>query len=206
MDEQERPGLRAQKKRRTQDAILRAAFGLFAQKGYDAVSVEEIAAAAEVAPRTFYRYFPTKEDAVFFAPDAQAALKRAFAQAPEGENDVERVVRAMTAAMTSRSPEHEARMYKLIEATPALQARIFQMMWDTQDALVDGLLGPGPRTEEAQFRALIITQTVTHAVRVVYLRWIRSGQQGSLSAECKRAIAVLRDAFGPLPRKARRAP
>lgn len=55
---------RSRKKRATTDAIRRAALGLFMDRGFDAVSVEEVAEAADVAPSTVYRHFPTKEDLV----------------------------------------------------------------------------------------------------------------------------------------------
>lgn len=59
-----RPGLRELKKAHTRAAILREAMRLFAEKGYQGTTVEEIAAAAEVTHTTVFRYFPTKEDLV----------------------------------------------------------------------------------------------------------------------------------------------
>jgi AcrR family transcriptional regulator len=59
-------GLRARKKAKTQAAIQQAALVLFREKGYAATTVEQIAAAAEVSPSTFYRYFETKEDVALF--------------------------------------------------------------------------------------------------------------------------------------------
>ena len=100
-------GLRERKKAKTRAAIQRHALRLFREQGYEATTVEQIAAAAEVSPSTFFRYFPTKEDVVLYdaidplfitAFEAQpaelspiqamrGALQRVFASLPAEELD-----------------------------------------------------------------------------------------------------------------------
>jgi AcrR family transcriptional regulator len=77
------PGLRERKKARTRASIREHALRLFRENGYQRTTVEQIAAAAEVSPSTFFRYFPTKEDLVL-QDDMDTRMVEAFERQPPG--------------------------------------------------------------------------------------------------------------------------
>jgi AcrR family transcriptional regulator len=192
--------LRARKKQRTRDAIIQAAVRLFSKKGFEDTTVEEIAAAAEVAPRTFYRYFPTKEDVVFVDQDLEdEAGERELRDLRPGESDMNRVSRALRAILkvTSRNLDSLTEMYRLVEATPALQARTAELIWRSEKRLREGLLAGKARGPEAEFRARILAACVLAATRVVFMSWFESGGRSSatLWKDIDKALAVLRSGF-----------
>jgi AcrR family transcriptional regulator len=79
-------GLRERKKQRTREQIVEAAMRLFADRGYHATTIADIASAADVAPRTFFSYFPSKEAVVFHNVDRDLdALASALRDRPAGE-------------------------------------------------------------------------------------------------------------------------
>src|SRR6266478_4448427 len=86
------PGLRERKKQRTREMIARAGRELFAERGYHATTLPEIAEAADVSTRTIFAYFPSKEDILFCDfPLMKEALAQALAERPEGEDALETV-------------------------------------------------------------------------------------------------------------------
>jgi AcrR family transcriptional regulator len=92
---QDKPcGLRERKKARTRAALREHALRLFGEQGYQRTTVEQIAAAAEVSPSTFFRYFPTKEDLVL-QDDMDTRMVEAFERQPPGLGPIA-AVRAAT--------------------------------------------------------------------------------------------------------------
>jgi AcrR family transcriptional regulator len=80
-------GLREQKKRQARLALEQAALRLFQERGYEATTIKEIADSAGMSPRTFFRYFASKEDVVFSRPAEQLAILRGILEAqPDDEN------------------------------------------------------------------------------------------------------------------------
>jgi AcrR family transcriptional regulator len=78
-------GLRERKKQQTRQAIHEAAMKLFAERGFEATTIADIAAAADISPRTFFSYFPSKEEAVFAKFEAAFAdFDRSLSDRPAG--------------------------------------------------------------------------------------------------------------------------
>src|SRR5512140_1720129 len=99
---QDRPGLRERKKARTRAAIREHALRLFREQGYQRTTVEQIAAAAEVSPSTFFRYFPTKEDLVL-QDDMDTRMVEAFGRQPAGLSPIAALRGALHEVMASYS-------------------------------------------------------------------------------------------------------
>jgi AcrR family transcriptional regulator len=132
-------GLRERKKRERRKAISDIAMGLFAERGYDAVTVAEIARAADVSEQTVFNYFPAKEDLVF---DEDAAMRDRLVEAirsrPDGASLVEgfrRIPEAMLARLDSYDGVPLVGMAEMITGSPALQRRAREMMVANAQAL-----------------------------------------------------------------------
>jgi AcrR family transcriptional regulator len=123
---QERPdGLRERKKARTRAAIREHALRLFRENGYQRTTVEQIAAAAEVSPSTFFRYYPTKEDVVL-QDDMDTRMIEALERQPAGLSPLGAVRAAIRAAFGSYSEAELETMSETIALSltvPEVRAR-----------------------------------------------------------------------------------
>jgi AcrR family transcriptional regulator len=129
----EQPGLRERKKARTRASIREHALRLFREQGYDGTTVEQIAAAAEVSPSTFFRYFPTKEDVVL-QDDMDVRLFEAFERQPPDLAPLPAIRAAVREAGHSFTPEEWALLREATALTmtvPEVRARALDEMTRT---------------------------------------------------------------------------
>jgi AcrR family transcriptional regulator len=130
-----RDGLRSRKKERTRRAIEDAALDLFAERGYEDTTVDEIAERAEVSKATFFRYFGTKGEVIFGDTGEQhEGLRRAIVERPSDEDDVTAVRRALQHDWTGTlDPDRTARQARAASTSPLLRGLSFDlgMKWQT---------------------------------------------------------------------------
>jgi AcrR family transcriptional regulator len=101
------PGLRERKKQRTREAIVTAAFELFDERGFDGTTIADIAEAAEIAPRTFFSYFPSKDDVVFHDFEEKFGMFESWLSEREpGMNTIDAVRAGVESMLGEADPEH----------------------------------------------------------------------------------------------------
>jgi AcrR family transcriptional regulator len=126
---QQELGLRERKKRRTRETISDVATGLFIDRGFDRVTIAEVARAADVSVNTIFNYFRTKEDLFFDRQvEVEEARSRIVRGRMQGESAVAALRRDYLAALERRDPysgvnDDLVTFARLIRESPALQAR-----------------------------------------------------------------------------------
>ncbi|MEU3528972.1 TetR family transcriptional regulator [Streptomyces sp. NPDC038707] len=194
-------GTLAQRKRQlVADELTQAALGLLASGGFDAVTVDEIAAAAGVSKRTFFRYFASKEDVVVqFLTGLGEAMREELASRPVPEPPSTALRHTVWRSIDACAGQTERtlRVVQLILGTPALLARFLerQAQWREELAAeLAGRLGLDPATELYPGLAAGMALTAFHTV---LQRWSESDgteDPAALTDGCFAVIAPALDA------------
>ena len=132
-------GLRERKKRATRAAIHHAAMRLFAERGYGATTIDDVAAAADVSRATVFSYFPTKEEIVF--GEAGAAIDeiaRRLRERADGQTTIA-VVRAWLDELTGWFEPELVLQQRLAREVPVVGARRLQLYGEAERAIADSL-------------------------------------------------------------------
>ncbi|MFI0784243.1 TetR/AcrR family transcriptional regulator [Streptomyces lydicus] len=135
-------GLRERKKRQTRQFISDVATGLFMERGFDAVTIAEIAQAADVSVNTVYNYFPAKEDLFFDRSKGLVDRLSRFVRARHaGESAAAAVLRELREEVESVSPkvgliEGYERFMRVVHGSAALQARLWHVQREQYEDLV----------------------------------------------------------------------
>ena len=186
-------GLRARKRRETFDRITQAAQDLFLEHGYDATTVDDIAAAAGVSKRTFFDYFASKEDVVDAWQDGFGdALTAAIAARPAREPLAVVIEEAMTSAITASASPRSYALDDLVLATPALRARE-QLKYGKLEARVADALMARQRRHADPVRARLLAMIAIGGLRIGAEAYRTQQRSGSIEAYTRKLFRMVRD-------------
>ena len=199
-------GLREFKKLHTRQEIADRAMGLFAKRGFDHVTVAEVAEAANVSEKTVYNYFPTKEDLFFDeVPARRAALAAAITGRCEDESVLEAIRRLQSAECSRLCSPGFATFARIIEESTALKAKELEVMSSFVQVLTETLAAELALEErDARIAAGLLVSVHRQLFRTARKQAL-AGKHGPsatrrLRAELDRAYHLLEHGLGELER------
>ena len=185
-------------RRRARDAvraeIAETAFQLFTERGFDQTTVDDIAAAAGLSRRSFFRYFASKEDAVLGMLNAVGdAIAAELAARPADEPPWTSLRRALDVPVTTYlgDPTVALARFRLIHHTPALRTTLLDKQDRWQRSLAQGLaarLGEDPARDP---RPELLAATALAALDVASRRWLASDGHANLATLLDESFALL---------------
>jgi AcrR family transcriptional regulator len=173
-------GLRERKKARTRAAIREHALRLFREQGYSATTIEQIAAAAEVSPATFFRYFPTKED-VILQDDFDIVTLEALDAQPPGLSPIAAFRGAAAAARAQMSAEDMARFTETTRLTlsvPEIRARALDELIRTTDVITAAIAARIGRNAD-DFATRNLAGAIIGVIMAATMPWQAVGSGGT---------------------------
>ncbi|MGW4164912.1 TetR/AcrR family transcriptional regulator [Streptomyces sp. NPDC004788] len=189
----DRPSLRERKKLKTRAAIRKAAYRLVAAQGYDATTIEQIAAAAEVSPSTVVRYFPVKED-ILLSDDQDALLVDRLRARPADEEPLDSlrtvILDAVTAALAEDPADTLLRARFLVEV-PAVRARFTETTAET-GRLLSSAVAERTGRDPDDLEVRVFTAAVLGALREATVHWAEHGRGDELVTLLDRTVDTLK--------------
>lgn len=184
-------GLRERKKEATRRALVDAALTLFAARGFEQTTVEDIAAAVDVAPRTFHRYFARKEDVLYV--DANRRIERlrtALAARPEGEPLLASLRAAILFAVEDLADDHDREVLRtrVLADNPVVKAANLRYLDEWSGLVAEHVAARDGSSPDDPWPALV-ARCVVGATSVARTRWLEHG--GELTAHIADAFALL---------------
>ena len=172
--------LRERKKAATRRRLMRIALLLFEERGFHETTVEDVAAASEVAPRTFFRYFPTKVDVLFADHDDLVALLRDTLAARAPDESIVRAVRRATLEGVERliaDPSPYLTRSRLAASVPAAHARSRQLDADYEEVIAQAVAAAHDTDPTTDLRARVVARAAWSATRAAREAWVASAAE-----------------------------
>ncbi|GAA1376316.1 TetR family transcriptional regulator [Streptomyces beijiangensis] len=180
------------------DVLAEAAFALFLERGFERTTVDDIVSRAGVGRRSFFRYFPSKEDAVF--PDHERCLAdmTAFLEAAGDAEPVDAVCDAarIVLRMYAANPEFSVQRYRLTREVPGLRTYELSVVRRYERTLAGYLERRCDGARDGALRAEVIAASVVAAHNNALRSWLRSGGEGDAEAAVDHALGIVRETWG----------
>jgi AcrR family transcriptional regulator len=186
------PDWRQRKKTATRDRIRACALRLFREQGYDATTVEQIAAAAGVSHMTFFRYFPAKED-VALSDSYDPLIAELIEQTPATQPVIQRIRTVLVEGLKQVYDTDRDTMLaqnKLIISTPALRERLWANQVATQQLILQALRG-GEHRPDPDFQTKVTVAACLAAATTAVLTWTENDGATELPDLIEQAFETL---------------
>jgi AcrR family transcriptional regulator len=173
-------GLRDRKREATRTSIWQSAMRLFADRGYDEVTVEEIADVCELSPRTFFRYYASKEDVLFAGTELRRTVfLDSLAGQPAGTGPFEAIEGASRAMVVHYEPDREALRIRarIVEAAPSLRTRNAGLPQQWDHDVTEQLRVSGRAAGMTDLELSLVAGVAMTALRVCIAEWIASDRE-----------------------------
>ncbi|MEV3861207.1 TetR family transcriptional regulator [Streptomyces sp. NPDC050095] len=189
----------SQKKAPMREVLAEAAFQLFLERGFERTTVDDIVARAGVGRRSFFRYFPSKDDAVFPDHESSLADMTAFLDAASDERDAVDVVCEATMIvlrMYAANPEFSVQRYRLTREVPGLRAYELSVVRRYERTLAGYLRRRWEGVADGALRAEVVAASVVAAHNNGLRSWLGSGGEGDAEARVEHAFGLVRQVWG----------
>jgi AcrR family transcriptional regulator len=189
----QRTGRRDRKKQQTRAALIAAALRLVDERGLERVTVEEISAAVDVSPRTFFNYFAGKDDALIGDPLIEPAeMRDRLAAVPAGTPVVEALLAALGPAIAQVQADREMWLVRMrvIERNPGLLPTLMALGAAAEQQFVAALAERTGTPVTSAFPQVVAAATGA-AFRVSMMRWAASDSPRPLAEFVHEAFGVL---------------
>lgn len=194
--------LSARRRELLRSEIARVAIDLFVERGFEAVTVDDIAAAAGTSQRTFFRYFATKDEIIL---DYERRLKLRLVDAlrarPDGENAVEALREAFkqTARVAPGDRTLVQRHARILRESPTLRARANGERF-ADDGELSTLIAARLGRQSSELLVRVVVTAMTSVAIQEFWAWVDAGGRGDPAEKIEAALTLVEHGLGSIPR------
>jgi AcrR family transcriptional regulator len=191
--------LRARRSEMMVDTLESVAMRLFEQRGFATVTVDEIAAEAQISARTFYRYFPAKDDVLQVITERRSeALQEVLASRPHDEPPLHSLRRALESVLSAEDPVLVRRWIAVVQATPSVLKAVVGGIHLRSQRVIAEFFGSRLGLPHDALVPTMLAAAAGGVIVAAHTQWFFFG--GDLAATVSESLEVLEAGFGSDPK------